>query len=50
MTTKTETGGIDAIERTLELRANPERVWRALTRPEELVEYLGENESGPASG
>lgn len=31
---------IDAIERTLELSAPPERVWRALTDPEELASWF----------
>lgn len=31
---------IDAIERTLELSASPERVWRALTDPEELARWF----------
>lgn len=31
---------IDAIERTLELSASPERVWRALTDPEELASWF----------
>lgn len=31
---------IDAIERTLELSAAPERVWRALTDPEELASWF----------
>ena len=31
----------DAIERTLELRASPERVWRALTDPVELGRWFG---------
>ena len=31
----------DAIERTLELRASPERVWRALTEPAELNRWFG---------
>lgn len=31
---------IDAIERTLELSASPERVWTALTEPEELAAWF----------
>lgn len=31
---------IDAIERTLELDASPERVWRALTDPDELSAWF----------
>lgn len=31
---------IDAIERTLELSASPERVWKALTDPEELAQWF----------
>ncbi|HLE83712.1 MAG TPA: SRPBCC domain-containing protein [Thermoanaerobaculia bacterium] len=40
MTTKTET--IDAIERTLELRSAPERVWRALTEADEIARWFGD--------
>jgi len=40
MKAKTET--IDAIERTLELRAAPERVWRALTEAEEIARWFGD--------
>lgn len=38
----TETGTTDAIERTLELRAAPERVWRALTEADEIARWFGD--------
>ncbi|HEX6200280.1 MAG TPA: SRPBCC domain-containing protein [Thermoanaerobaculia bacterium] len=41
--TNTDPGGIDAIERILELRADPERVWRAVTRPEEIARWFGDS-------
>ena len=31
---------VDAIERTLELSASPERVWKALTDPQELAAWF----------
>ena len=34
---------IDEIERTLELRAPPERVWRAITEPDELARWFGDS-------
>ncbi|MFQ5678786.1 MAG: SRPBCC domain-containing protein [Gemmatimonadota bacterium] len=37
---------IDAIERTLELAATPERVWRALTDPEELARWFPDRVEG----
>ena len=33
----------DAIERTLELHVDPERVWRALTDPDELGRWFGDD-------
>ncbi len=33
----------NSIERTLELNASPERVWRALTEPEELAAWFGDS-------
>lgn len=41
MTAKT-TETIPAIERTLELRAAPERVWRALTEAGEIARWFGD--------
>jgi uncharacterized protein YndB with AHSA1/START domain len=38
----TATTTIPAIERTIDLFAPPERVWRALTDPEELVAWFGD--------
>lgn len=32
--------GTEPIERTLELRASPERVWRAITDPDELTRWF----------
>jgi uncharacterized protein YndB with AHSA1/START domain len=41
----TDTTTIAAIERRLDLRATPERVWRALTDPEELSRWFGTSAS-----
>ena len=38
----TLTTTIPAIERTLVLRASPERVWRALTDSDELSQWVGQ--------
>lgn len=38
----TETAATAAIERTLDLRAAPERVWRALTDSQELAAWFGQ--------
>jgi uncharacterized protein YndB with AHSA1/START domain len=40
-TTTTEPGTGFAIERTLELQAPPDRVWRALTNPAEVASWFG---------
>ena len=40
MTESTTT--LPAIERRIELRASPERLWRALTEPDELAEWFGQ--------
>lgn len=35
--------GTDSIERTLELDAPPERVWRAITEPGEIARWFGDS-------
>lgn len=49
METTETTETIPAIERTLELRAAPERVWRALTEPSEIARWFGDTAELEAS-